>query len=100
MDDILSTGDQAGLEHMIQTLNSKFEIVAKLNPEIITGVQIVRDRAMKFLKLHQGQYIRELLEAHGMSNCEAVDTPMDPATARALMLLLDNKADASSISKF
>ena len=100
VDDILSTGDYAGLDHTIQTLNSKFEIVAKLNPEIITGVQIVRDRKMKFLKLHQGQYIRELLEARGMLDCEAVDTPMDPATARALMLLPVDKVDASSISKF
>jgi hypothetical protein len=100
VDDILSTGDYPGLDHMIQTLNSKFEIVAKLNPEIITGVQIVRDRKMKFLKLHQGQYIRELLESRGMLDCEAVDTPMDPATARALMLLPADKADASSISKF
>ena len=55
---------------------------------------------MKFLKLHQGQYTRELLEARGMLDCEAVDTPMDPATARALMLLPVDKADASSISKF
>ena len=100
VDDILSTGDQLGLEHMVQTLSSKFEIVAKLNPNIITGVQILRDRKMKFLKLHQGQYVREMLETYGMTNCESIDTPMDPATARALMLLPVDQADPTTISKF
>ena len=100
VDDILSTGDQLGLDHMVQTLSSKFEIVAKLNPKIITGVQILRERKMKFLKLHQGQYIREILETYGMTDCEPIDTPMDPATARALMLLPVDQADPASISKF
>ena len=99
VDDILSTGDGDGLQLMTTTLESKFEITAKLNPTIITGVQIIRDRKKKFLKLHQGQYIRELLEEHGMTDCEQVDTPMDPATARALMLLPVDKADPNSINK-
>ena len=79
MDDILSTGDGDGLQLMTTTLESKFEITAKLNSTIIT-VQIARDRKNKFLKLHQGQYIRESLEKHGQTDCEQMDTPMDPAT--------------------
>ena len=54
VDDILATGDQGGLLHFVDTLEKKFEITTKLNPLIITGVQIVRDRKLRFLKLHQG----------------------------------------------
>ena len=99
MDDMLATGDLDGLQLLTSTLESKFDITSKLNPFVITGVQILHDRAKKFLKLFQGQYIRDLLTSFNMSDCEQVDTPMDPATARALMLLPADKADPASICK-
>ena len=42
--DLLSIGTTTGLDHLRSTLESKFEIVADMNPSDITGVQIVRDR--------------------------------------------------------
>jgi hypothetical protein len=99
VDDILATGDLDGLQLLTSTLESKFEITSKLNPSAITGVQILRDRSKKFLKLFQGQYVRDLLTSFNMSDCEHVDTPMDPATTRALMLLPADKADPVSICK-
>ena len=100
VDDILATGDVKGLNFLKETLESKFEITTKINPNVITGVQIVRDRTNKFLKLHQGEYVRELLIAFQMQNCDSVDTPMDHATAKALMLLPTDVHDATAVSKF
>ena len=57
VDDILATGDFKGLNFLKETLESKFEITTKINPNSITAVQIVRDRNNKFLKLHQGEYV-------------------------------------------
>ena len=48
---------------------------------------------MKWLKLHQGFYVTALLAKFGMSDCTPCSTPMDPGTARALMLLPTEPAD-------
>ena len=100
VDDILATGDLKGLNFLKETLESKFKITTKINPNSITGVQIVRDRTNKFLKLHQGEYVRELLIAFQMQDCDSVDTPMDNATSKALMLLLTDVHDAAAVRKF
>jgi len=42
------------------------------------GCQIVRDRAAGTIKLLQGQYIRRILETHGMMDCNPVKTPLAP----------------------
>jgi hypothetical protein len=87
VDDCLSVGSTAGLDHLISTLEGQFEVVVERNPTHITGVQIVRDRKAKWLKLHQGAFIMSILAAFSMSDCTPVDTPMDPGTAKVLMSL-------------
>ena len=87
VDDLLGIGDDEGLAKIETTLTAKFKITKEVNPAVVTGVQIERDRERKWLKLHQGAYIADLLVRHDMADCRTVDTPMDPGTARALMLL-------------
>lgn len=58
-----------------------------MNPSDITGVQIVRDRPNRWLKLHQAAYIDNVLAEFNMTDCKPVDTPMDPGTAKVLMEL-------------
>jgi hypothetical protein len=87
VDDLLSIGTTSGLGHLRSTLEDKFELVVDMNPSDITGVQIVRDRPNKWLKLHQAAYIEEMLVEFNMTECNTVDTPMDPGTARVLMEL-------------
>jgi hypothetical protein len=100
VDDILAVGDSKGLSLLSTTLNSKFELTQKLNPSVITGVQIERHRETKWLKLHQGDYVTNMLKDFDMQDCSSVDTPMDPGTARALMLLPTEPSDPISLSKF
>jgi hypothetical protein len=82
------------------TLKSKFELTEKLNPSIITGVQIERCRETKWLKLHQADYVSNMLLDNDMQNCIPVDTPMDPGTARALMLLPTEVVDQLVLKKY
>ncbi len=100
VDDVLATGDAKGLAALVSTLKSKFEITTKLNPTLITGVQIERNRSRKWLKLHQAAYITTLLEEWNMADCTAVDTPMDPGTARALMLIIEIGTDPVVLAKY
>lgn len=84
VDDLVVIGDVAKTAN---TLKREFEIVEDLNPSNITGVQIVRDRANKWLKLHQAAYIEGVLVEFKMDDSKPTDTPMDPGTAKALMAL-------------
>lgn len=87
VDDLMAVGDQGGLDEVEATLAKKFKITKSVNPSVVTGVQIIRDRPRGWLKLHQGAYVTGLLESYGMMDCHPVDTPMDPGTAKALMML-------------
>jgi hypothetical protein len=67
---------------------------------MITGVQIERNRPMRWLKLHQGFYVTALLAKFGMSDCTPCATPMDPGTARALMLLPVEPVDEEACADY
>jgi hypothetical protein len=97
VDDLLSIGTTEGLNHLKAALGDKFELVVEMNPSDITGVQIVRDRKNGWLKLHQAAYIDKMLVDHNMTECNPVDTPMDPGTAKVLMEL--PLADKASLDK-
>jgi hypothetical protein len=100
VDDIMAVGDGLGLSTLVSTLEAKFELTTKLNPSLVTGVQIERNRKHKWLKLHQQAFIINLLTEWEMFDCTPVDTPMDPGTARALMLIEDVGVDLVVISKY
>ena len=44
----------------------------------LLGVHIQRERSKRTLTLSQHQYIVDLLQHYGMSDCVAVSTPLDP----------------------
>ena len=83
----MGTGSGPGLEKIEATLKTKFKITKKVNPTEITGVQVERNRARKWLKLYQGGFAERVLAKNNMTDCKVADTPMDPGTAKALMLL-------------
>ena len=82
------------------TLSGTFDITEKRNPDMITGVQIEHNKPMKWLKLRQGFYVTAVLAKYGMSDCTPCITPVDPGTARALMLLPVEPADAVACAEF
>jgi hypothetical protein len=48
--------------------------------EYLLGVGITRDRESHTIRLHQRQFILDILEHYGMSDCHPVLTPMAPGT--------------------
>ena len=71
-----------------------------VNPTVITGVQVERNREKRWLKLHQGAYTAKLLQDQGMQDCKPVSTPLDPATFRALMLLPVDVVDVEAQKEY
>jgi hypothetical protein len=100
VDDLLGIGDSAGLQKITDTLTRNFKITEQRNPTIVTGVQIQRNRKQRWLKLHQGAYIANLLTDYNMTDCNSTDTPMDPGTARALMLLPASTEDLVALKQY
>ena len=100
VDDITCVGTPDGIAVAEKTLSDKFKITVQHNPAVITGVQIERDRPNKRIKLHMEGYIDALLEQYGMQDCKPADTPMDPGTAKAFMLLPVDSPDPKYMQKF
>ena len=87
VDDILSTGEEAGQDAIEAKLRKEFNITRTNDPKVVTGIQIERVREKKWLKLYQAGFILKMLKKWQMESCKPADTPMDPGTARAFMLL-------------
>jgi hypothetical protein len=97
---LLGIKDAAGLQKIKAALTKTFKITEVRNPDVVTGIQIERDREVGWLKLHQTAYITDLLTTYNMTDCRSVDTPIDPGTARALMLLPTTPADPAALKDF
>lgn len=100
VDDLTTVGDPLGIQKVIDTLEKTFKITVKRNPTTITSVQVERDREKRWGKFHQCDYTTTLLEEYQMLHSRPVDTPMDPATAKSLMLLPQDEFSPESIKKF
>jgi hypothetical protein len=101
VDDLLCVGDDRGLAKVERSLLAKFKITSEKEPKVITGVQMERNIEAGWLKIHQGAYTTALLTKFGMENCTPVDTPMDPGTARSMMLLpVSEKPDPIVVNKY
>ena len=89
VDDCVAIGepDGPGLEAVRTALKKKFKITETINPDVIVGVQVERNRLKQWLKLHQTAYGEGILAENNMTDCKGADNPMDPGTAKAMMLL-------------
>ena len=92
---------EGGVKSVQKALEKEFKITKKVNPDVVLGVQIQRNRETKWLKIHQADYIKTLLTDYNMLDCKPASTPMDPGTARALMLLpCDGPVDEEVVLKY
>lgn len=58
------------------------------------GLQIIRNRSLRQIFIHQTNYIEDILQAQGMSSCNPVTIPLEPATH-----LLPPDSSSSEINK-
>jgi len=79
IDDITFAGNsKAEIDHCIQELSKHFKLRDLGDTKFLLGIEISRDRSKQSLSLSQKQYILNILERFGHSNCATVQTPMTP----------------------
>jgi hypothetical protein len=77
VDDMLCAATPGGVVKLRQCLQQKFKIKVFEKPGIFTGALIERNMEAGWLKVHQGHYIRAMLERLEMTDCIARATPME-----------------------
>ena len=77
VDDLAGTGTQGGFDKTVRCLKGVFEIKIMREPRVLLGVVIERDRSNKKMSLHQGPYIKRLIDDLGVKNCHPPKTPME-----------------------
>ena len=79
VDDItLACKSSTTLDSTVKELSSHFKL-RDLGPiSYLLGIKIERDRSKRQIHLSQTQYIIDMLERYGHSDCKPVSTPMDP----------------------
>lgn len=79
IDDLMLFGDDSDDTNEIKELLKKeFEVHDLGEPRLLIGKEILRDHQNQTLILSQKNYIRKIIEKHGMKDANPVSTPMDP----------------------
>jgi hypothetical protein len=79
VDDLLIfTNDPKLMNDLKKELQDMFEVTDLGDPNKIVGIEIERNREKGELKILQSKYIEAILERYGLSEANAVTTPLDP----------------------
>jgi hypothetical protein len=72
----------AGKSHLVSVLkiqlSKEFEMSDLGDISFIIGINVIRDRPNRLIRLSQRQYALDILEKYNMSDCKPVSTPLDP----------------------
>jgi hypothetical protein len=81
IDDItFASKSTAAVDKAVKQLASHFKCRDLGATEFLLGIGITRDRSQRRIHLHQRQFILDMLERYGMTECQPVSTPMSPGT--------------------
>jgi hypothetical protein len=79
VDDILlASGDLGMIEDEKVLLKKGFEMEDLGEAHFILGMSIKRDRKKRLLTIDQKQYLLDILDRFGMTDCNPIDTPLEP----------------------
>jgi hypothetical protein len=79
IDDITFAGNsKTQIDSCVQDLSKHFKLRDLGETKFLLGIEISRNRSKHSLSLSQKQYILNILERFGLSNCSTVQTPMNP----------------------
>src|SRR5882762_3529663 len=74
----LASNSLDAIQSVVKELQSHFRLRALGPTSYLLGIHITRARPNRTLSLSQRQYILDVLERFGMSDCKPVLTPMEP----------------------
>lgn len=75
-----ASNQEQRVQQLIQNLKQNFEVHILGQLTDLLGVKITRDRPNRVTKLSQAEYLRQILEKAGMSNCSSEPTPIASGT--------------------
>jgi hypothetical protein len=79
IDDItLASKSSSAIDKYVQLLSHHFKCRDLGPTRFLLGVSVERDRSTRTLKLHQCQFILDVLEKYSMNDCKPVQTPLPP----------------------
>jgi hypothetical protein len=86
---------KSAIQAFIQELSSHFKLRDLGPTSQLLGIKIDRDRPSKTISLSQKQYILDMLERYGMSDCKPVSTPMSPGSKLSSSMAPSTPEDTS-----
>jgi hypothetical protein len=79
LDDLpLSCNNTTRVSQFKSTLGSRFKTKDLGELHHILGMHITRDRTARTISINQSQYLADVLDKHGMTDCSPSALPMDP----------------------
>ena len=101
VDDLLLAGnDIEAILWMKGELNNRFEMKDLGEAKVCLGLEIVRDRKSKTLRVSQTKYTKSVLERFGMQDSRPVPTPMMPASNKGNSLdIVDSNDDVPATNE-
>ena len=66
------------LEELKEHLKERFDMKDLSDAHYCLGIQILRDRSKKQVRINQSKYIEDILNRFKMQDCNPILTPMDP----------------------
>jgi hypothetical protein len=81
VDDLIPASNSKRMLHKEkEALRKRFEMKDLGEVHYCLGIQVERDRNKKRMRLHQSQYLTNLLKKFGMEECKPAATPVDQGT--------------------
>lgn len=78
VDDLIICGNNAAeIDHFKETISKRFDMKDLGDLSNILGLKVIRDRPARILEINQEEYIDEVLQRFGMSDCKPVGTPAE-----------------------
>ena len=74
----IASNSAAESDRIVQELSTAFKLRDLGPTSFLLGIEIARDRPNRRISLSQRQYITDMLERYGFSDCSPVKTPMVP----------------------
>ena len=89
-DDCLVIGDDSYIEDFVSKISKTYKIRDLGEAETFLGMEIVRDRKKRTLKIRQSKYITNMTTRFGLTGAKPVYTPLD---AKVVLKKATNKSE-------
>ena len=77
VDDLAISGKEKSVETFKRAINGRFQMKDLGELTQVLGIEVVRDRSQGTITIHQGGYIREVLQRYDFEACRGVGTPVE-----------------------